>query len=55
LFALGTVGAEQFDAFFDKYRTRLALEYGEGRARVAVAATSIVRELANYCRTTIQC
>jgi Rieske Fe-S protein len=55
LFALGTVGAEQFDAFFDKYRVRLALEYGEGRARENVAATSIVRELTNYCRTTIQC
>ena len=55
LFALGTVGAEQFDAFFDKYRVRLALEYGEGRARTNVAATSIVRELTNYCRTTIQC
>ena len=55
LFALGTVGAEQFDAFFDKYRVRLALEYGEGRARAHVAATSVVRELANYCRTTIQC
>jgi hypothetical protein len=39
LFALGTVGAEQFDAFFDKYRVRLALEYGEGRARANVAAT----------------
>jgi arsenite oxidase small subunit len=55
LFALGTVGAEQFDAFFDKYRMKLALEYGEGRARANVAATSIVRELTNYCRTTIQC
>jgi hypothetical protein len=37
LFALGTVGAEQFDAFFDKYRVRLALEYGEGRARENVS------------------
>lgn len=55
LYALGTVGAEQFDAFFDKYRTRLSLEYGDARARSAVTATSIVRELANYCRTTIQC
>jgi len=55
LFALGTVGAEQFDAFFDKYQVRLALEYGEGRAREKVAATSIVRELTSYCRTTIQC
>lgn len=55
LYARGTVGAEQFDAFFDKYRTRLTLEYGEARARSAVAGTSIVRELASYCRTTIQC
>ena len=55
LFALGTVGAEQFDAFFDKYRVRLALEYGEGRARENVVANCIVRELTNYCRTTIQC
>jgi arsenite oxidase small subunit len=55
LYALGTVGAEQFDAFFDKYRMRLALEYGDARARNLVAATSVVRELANYCRTTIQC
>ncbi len=55
LFALGTVGAEQFDPFFDKYRTRLSLEYGEARARGAVATTTVVRELANYCRTTIQC
>ena len=55
LFAVGTVGAEQFDAFFDKYRTRLALEYGDARARSPVAATTVVRELTNYCRTTIQC
>lgn len=55
LFATGTVGPEQFDAFFDKYRTKLAFEYGEGRVRAPVAATTIVRELTNYCRTTIQC
>ena len=55
LYALGTVGAEQFDAFFDKYKLKLALEYGDARARNLVAATSVVRELANYCRTTIQC
>ena len=55
LYALGTVGPDQFEPFFDKYRMRLALEYGEARARNAVAGTSVVRELANYCRTTIQC
>lgn len=55
LYALGTVGAEQFDAFFDKYRLKLSLEYGDARMRTLVAATSVVRELGNYCRTTIQC
>lgn len=55
LYASGTVGAEQFDAFFDKYRLKLTLEYGDGKARRAVAGTTVVRELASYCRSTIQC
>jgi len=54
IYAVGTVGAEQFDRFFDKYRVKLSLEYGD-RARNAVSGTTIVRELTNYCRTTIQC
>jgi len=54
LTATGTVGAEQFDAFFAKYETKLALEYGT-RARNAVTDTTVVRELENYCRTTIRC
>jgi arsenite oxidase small subunit len=53
--ALGTVGAEQFPAFFEKYRTKLALEYGPDRAGASVTGTCVVRELTNYCRTTIQC
>lgn len=55
LHALGTIGAEQFDAFFDKYRAKLTLEYGPERARTPVADTTILRELTNYCRTTISC
>jgi Rieske Fe-S protein len=55
LHAVGTVGAEQFDAFFAKYEMKLGLEYGPGRARAAVGDQAIVRELASYCRTTIQC
>jgi Rieske Fe-S protein len=55
LYALGTVGAEQFDAFFDKYKLKLALDYGDAKARAAVAATTVARELSTYCRTTIQC
>ena len=55
LAALGTVGAEQFDAFFTKYDFKLALEYGQGRARAPVGATTVVRELTQYCRQTVQC
>ncbi len=55
LAALGTVGAEQFDAFFAKYDFKLALEYGQGRARAPVGATTVVRELTQYCRQTVQC
>ena len=33
LAAVGTLGAEQFDAFFRKYEFKLAMEYGEGKAR----------------------
>lgn len=54
IYAVGTVGFEQFDRFFDKYRVKLSIEYGE-RARNAVNGTTIVRELTSYCRTTIQC
>src|ERR1700693_3473424 len=55
LFALGTVGAEPFDAFFRKYDFKLAMDYGPGKARLPVGASTVVRELAEYCRQTIQC
>lgn len=55
LFALGTVGAEQFDAFFRKYDFKLALDYGAGRAKRPVGATTVVRPLTEYCRQTIDC
>jgi Rieske Fe-S protein len=55
LAAVGTVGAEQFDAFFQKYEFKLALEYGQGKAKRPVGATAVVKELTQYCRQTIQC
>jgi arsenite oxidase small subunit len=55
LAALGTVGAEQFDAFFRKYDVKLEFEYGPGKARRPIGDQAVVRELASYCRTTIQC
>jgi Rieske Fe-S protein len=55
LAALGTVGTEQFDAFFRKYEFKLALDHGPARAQRPVGTTTVVRELAQYCKQTIQC
>jgi arsenite oxidase small subunit len=56
LAAVGTAGAEQFEPFFEKYAFKLELEYGGlDRARKPVENTTVVRELTNYCRTTIEC
>jgi Rieske Fe-S protein len=55
LVALGTVGAEQFEPFFKKYEFKLAMEHGQAKAQKAIGATSVVRELAQYCKQTIQC
>jgi len=55
LAALGTVGAEQFDAFFRKYEFKLAMEHGPAKAQKAIGPTSVVRELTQYCKQTIQC
>ena len=55
LAALGTVGAEQFDAFFRRYEFKLALDHGPAKAQKAVGTTAVVRELAQYCKQTIQC
>jgi Rieske Fe-S protein len=53
--ALGTLGAEQFDAFFDKYEFKLAMEYGQGKARRPIGARTTVHELSSYCKQTIRC
>ena len=54
--AIGTIGAEQFGPFFEKYAFKLELEYGGlERAQKPVYTTTVVRELTNYCRTTIEC
>jgi Rieske Fe-S protein len=55
LSALGTVGAEQFDAFFKKYEFKLAMEHGRRRRRRRSGARPVVRELTQYCKQTIQC
>ncbi len=53
--AIGTVGAEQFDAFFAKYDFRLGMEYGQGGAKRLVGERTVVRELSQFCKQTIQC
>lgn len=56
LYALGTIGADQFGRFFEQYAMKLSLEYGDAlRARKPVADTTVVRELTSYCRNTIEC
>jgi arsenite oxidase small subunit len=55
LSAQGTVGAEQFDAFFKKYEFKLALDHPQASAQKRVGKSAVVRELAQYCKQTIQC
>ena len=54
LTAVGTLGGEMFDAFFDKYAFRLALENG-GEPRRAVDGTAPVIALEDYCRQQVKC
>src|SRR5262249_16710326 len=53
LYALGTAAAEQFDAFSRKYDSKPAMDSGPGKAKVPVEATTVVREMTDYCRKTI--
>ena len=55
LIASGSVGPEQFAAFFAKYEFKLGLQFGPGRAQQPVGATSVCRELTQVCRQTVQC
>ena len=54
LFAVGTLGGELFNEFFDKYAFRLQLEHGAD-ARAAVNGTCMVRPLEDFCRQQVQC
>jgi Rieske Fe-S protein len=55
LYAVGTLGGELYNAFFEKYRLRLELDYGTGRARQRVGAQTTVTELARFCRQQVRC
>ena len=54
LHAVGTLGGELFNEFFDKYAFRLQLEHGAA-ARAAVNGACVVETLDNYCRQQVKC
>ena len=54
LYAVGTLGGELFNQFFEKYEFRLTLDHG-GNARAAVGGSCEVSELTQYCRQQVKC
>ena len=54
LTAYATLGGELFDEFFRKYEMKLSLDVGP-RAKNALVAQSVVRELDRFCKNAIQC
>jgi arsenite oxidase small subunit len=54
LHAVGTLGGEMFQAFFEKYEARLMLERGS-RARNPSTATSVVQAASSYSRQLQSC
>ncbi|HYN11341.1 MAG TPA: twin-arginine translocation signal domain-containing protein [Burkholderiales bacterium] len=52
--AVGTLGGEMFNEFFDKYAFRLQLEHGAA-ARAAVNGACVVEALENYCKQQVKC
>ena len=55
LSALGTLGGEMYDAFFEKFAFRLALEHETSNIRRRAGATSVVMDIEEYSRTIMQC
>ena len=55
LFALGTIGGEMYDAYFEKFGFRLALEHEVGDIQRRIGATSVVMNIEDYSRTIMQC
>jgi Rieske Fe-S protein len=55
LYALGTLGGELFNAFFEKYALRLELDYGSGKPRQRVGAQTTLTELESFCKQQVRC
>lgn len=54
LFAVGTLGGEMFDQFFQRFGFRLEMETGSS-ARKAAGPDAVVREMARYSAQWAQC
>ena len=54
LHAVGTLGGEMFNEFFQKFAFRLQLEHG-AQAKQAVAGSCVVQPLENYCKQQVKC
>lgn len=55
LYAVGTLGGELFNAFFDKFEFRLAMDYGSNRTRQRVVDRTVVQELERFCKQQVRC
>ena len=55
LTALGTLGGEMYDAFFEQFAFRLALEHETSHVERRVGAASVVMDIEEYSRTIMQC
>ena len=54
LYAVGTLGGEMFNEFFDKYAFKLQIEHGAA-ARESAGNACVVRPLEDYCRQQVKC
>lgn len=54
LWAVGTLGGEKFNEFFEKYDFKLNMEMGS-RAKESMTGTAILHDLAGYSSQTAQC
>jgi arsenite oxidase small subunit len=55
LYAVGTLGGELYNAFFEKFEFKLALDYGADRVRQQVAGRSVVQDLQQFCKQQVRC
>ena len=55
IYATGTLGGEMFNAFFDKYQFKLAIDYGSNNTRQQVALRTVVKELQQFCKQQVRC